>query len=266
MVKLAHLLKTVAEYLALYLGIGFLGVWLLLATLVLVLRLPVNPRPRHRQIARATIAGTFRSYLNVLEFLGILNADLSELDRLRGQGKLVVAPNHPSLLDAVLVISRMPNTTCIMKASLTNNVFLGRGAGLAGYILNDTARTMVKSAVERLNEGGHLLIFPEGTRTTQQPVNLHLTGAFALMAKRAAAPIQIVIIESNSPYLGKGWPLWRKPEFPLQYRVRLGPRIEPIGTTDEIVARTRTIFEHEIADPKPVARPGFQATNRPIDA
>lgn len=265
MAMLARALKAAVAYLVLYLGLGLLGVMLLASTLLLVLRLMVSPRWRHRTIARATIAGTFRAYLNVLGFFGILYADLSELDRLRGQGKLVVAPNHPGLLDAVLVISRLPNTTCIMKASLTDNLFLGRGAGLAGYILNDTARTMVKSAVERLNDGGHLLVFPEGTRTVHKPVN-PLTGAFALIAKRSGAPIQVVIIEGNSAFLGKGWPLWRRPTLPLRYRVRLGPRIEPIGTTDELVARTRAIFEHELAGPKPVARPGFKPTSQTIDA
>ena len=265
MVKLARALKSALEYVVLYLGLGLLGACLLLTTLAIVVLPLFAPKVRRSRTARALIAGCFRAYLSVLDFFGVLTADLSALDSLRGQGKLVVAPNHPGLLDALLVISRMPNTTCIMKASLTDNIFLGRGARHAGYILNDTARSMVKTAVDRLNEGGHLLVFPEGTRTIRPPVN-PLTGAFALMAKRAAAPIQIVIIESNSGFLGKGWPLWRKPALPLHYRVRLGPRIEATGTTEEIIARTQACFERELAAAPLVQRSGFRATDLSIDA
>ena len=38
-----------------------------------------------------------------------------------------------------------------------------------------------------------------------------LTGSFAVIAKRARAPVQSVFIDTDSPYLGKGWPIWRLP-------------------------------------------------------
>ena len=47
-------------------------------------------------------------------------------------------------------------------------------------------------------------------------------GGFALIAKRAGVPIQTVFIETDNPFLSKGWPLLKKPTFPLVYRVRLG--------------------------------------------
>jgi hypothetical protein len=36
--------------------------------------------------------------------------------------------------------------------------------------------------------------------------------------------------------LGKGWPLWKKPVFPLVYRVRLGRRFEVKGDVKVMVA------------------------------
>jgi hypothetical protein len=40
-------------------------------------------------------------------------------------------------------------------------------------------------------------------------------------------PVQTLIIETDSPYLSKGWPLLRRPSLPITYRVRLGRRFEP---------------------------------------
>lgn len=272
--RLLRLPRTLFEYSVLYLGLLLLGVMLLLGTLVLVFRVISTPRAHQRAGARAAVSTLFRSYLNILGVLGILRVDLSELESLRNAGPLVVAPNHPSMLDAVLMLSRMPNATCIMKASLTRNVFLGRGARLAGYIENTDPRTMVRQAVQRLEDGGQLLVFPEGTRTISFPVN-PLKGAFSLIAKRSGCPVQIVFIESNSGFLGKGWPLWRRPDLPLFYRARLGPRIDPRGLdTDEIKRRTVAVFTRELAGetasgarPYPVNKPvNKPANDLPIDA
>ena len=69
-------------------------------------------------------------------------------------------------------------------------------------------------------------MFPEGTRTTRQPVN-HFHASFTLIARRANAPIQAVFIDTDSPYLGKGWPLWRLPPLPIRFSVRMGQRYAP---------------------------------------
>lgn len=267
---LLRLPRTLFELAVLYLGLLLLGLMLLLGTVLLVLRVVSTPRERRRERARAAVSDLFRSYLHILGTLGILRVDLTELESLRSAGPLVVAPNHPSMLDAVLMLSRMPNATCIMKASLSHNVFLGRGARLAGYIENTDPRTMVRQAVQRLEDGGQLLVFPEGTRTVSHPVN-PLKGAFALIAKRSGCPVQIVFIESNSGFLGKGWPLWRRPDLPLFYRARLGPRIDPRGLdTDEIKRRTTAVFTRELAgEPASGARPypvNEPANDLPIDA
>lgn len=268
--RLLRLPRTLFELVVLYMGLLLLGLMLLFGTVLLVLRVLSTPRERRRERAREAVSDLFRSYLNILGALGILRVDLSELESLRNAGPLVVAPNHPSMLDAVLMLSRMPNATCIMKASLSRNLFLGRGARLAGYIENTDPRSMVRQAVMRLDDGGQLLVFPEGTRTISHPVN-PLKGAFSLIAKRSGCPVQIVFIESNSGFLGKGWPLWRRPDLPLFYRVRLGPRIDPKGLdTDEIKLRTAAIFTRELAGepasgarPYPVSKP---VNDLPIDA
>ena len=36
------------------------------------------------------------------------------------------------------------------------------------------------------------------------------------MARAAGAPVQAVLIEAESPYLSRGWPLFRRPVLPHQ--------------------------------------------------
>ena len=80
------------------------------------------------------------------------------------------------MLDALLLVARLPRSACIMKADLMRNIFLSAGARLARYIRNDSARTMVRLAVEDLKNGGQLVIFPEGTRTVTPPLNAFRPG------------------------------------------------------------------------------------------
>jgi 1-acyl-sn-glycerol-3-phosphate acyltransferase len=97
-----------------------------------------------------------------------------------------------------------------------------------------------------LRAGRQLLIFPEGTRTGGSCVDSFKSG-FALIAKRAGAPVQTVFIDSNSRFLGKGWPLLKKPDFPLRYRIRLGPAVAVDGDVGTFVARLQESYRRELA-------------------
>ncbi len=242
---LQRTMRLAVEYLVLYTGLVLLGVMSLGFTAVAGTCWLLIPRRRRRAVGRWAPMMLFRIYLAALRSSGKVHTDLTALDVLRDAGPLVIAPNHPGLLDALLVISRLPDVALILKGNLMNNPFLGVGARMAGYIRNDSARTMIRQSVEALGEGSQLLLFPEGTRTVVQPLN-PLKASFAVIAKRAGVPIQIVIIETNTRFLGKGWPLWKRPDMPLTYKVRLGPRIEPSDDAEETLARVREAFEREL--------------------
>ena len=223
---IARTLRALWTYAVLLYGFGLLGIgglaWSLLA---LPLHL-VLPARRARGIGRGVITRGFRFYLGALEASGGFRFDLSALDALRDAGALILAPNHPSLLDAVMLLSRAPQAVCVLKASLFDSVFFGAGARLAGYIGNESPIDMVRRSADELRRGGQLLLFPEGTRTTRAPVN-SFRGAFPLIARQAGVPVQTVFIEADSGFLGKGWPLLRRPAMPVHYRVRLGRRFDP---------------------------------------
>lgn len=229
------------DYMVLYLGLLWLGFLSLSWTLMATLLYPLLPERTAKRWGRYVIMVSFRIYLASLSMSRRCSFDLSELDVLQSETPLIIAPNHPCLLDAVMVISRLPNVACVMKSELMNNVFLGAGARLARYIRNEPIRQMVLQASEDFKTGGHLLLFPEGTRTTRQPIN-QLKGSIALIAMQAQVPVQTVLIETNSPYLSKGWSLFRKPVMPVSYKIKLGKRFDPPENTHRFMEELEDYF------------------------
>ncbi|WP_237560282.1 lysophospholipid acyltransferase family protein [Ferriphaselus sp. R-1] len=202
------------------------------------------PQKRGARIGQYVIMLVFRLYLAVVRASGLVKLDLRALDALRGE-PLIITTNHPALIDVVLIGSRLPRIVCVLKAALLDNPLLGGGASMAGYIRNDSTGNLIRRSAEATRGGSQLLIFPEGTRTVTEPIN-PFKGGFGLVALKAGVPVQTVFIETNSPFLGKHWPLLKKPEFPLVYRVTLGKRFEVKGDVKTFVADLEDYYRSEL--------------------
>jgi 1-acyl-sn-glycerol-3-phosphate acyltransferase len=239
-------LRTLYEYVALYISLAVFGVGGVFFSLIAAALYLFLPRRIGARLGRLLITCIFWPYLVFIESTGLFKCDISALDALSDDGSLVIVPNHPGLIDVVLVGSRLTNIVCIMKKDIQENIIFGGCARLAGYIRNDSTGNMIRAAVAELKQGSQLLIFPEGTRTVMHPVN-KFTGAFALVARRAGVPVQTVFIEYTSPFLGKGWPLWKKPQFPLTFRVTLGERFEVTGDIKSFVDNLEDYFRERLA-------------------
>jgi 1-acyl-sn-glycerol-3-phosphate acyltransferase len=227
----------------LLLGLGLASLAWNLIALVLW---PLLPPALGRALGRAGICRGYALFWAVAQGVGMMRIDARELRHLSEERDgLIVAANHPSMLDALLVIACLPRGVCIMKASLMRNVFLGAGARLARYIRNDSPRGMIGDAVQSLREGAQLVVFPEGTRSVRRPINPFLPGV-TLIAQRAQVPIQTVIIETDSPYLGKGWPIWHTPPACVGFKLRLGERFAPQADHAELLRRIETYFAREL--------------------
>ncbi len=227
------------------LGYVVLVVLCLFFSLLAVPMRALLPRLLSKRLGRRVAVAGFRTYLRLLVLLGACRFDLVALDALREGPAVIIAPNHPSLLDAILILSCLPNATCVMKADILNNVFFGTGARLVGYIRNTPLRTMVQLAVTDLQQGSHLLLFPEGTRTARFPVG-RIQGTTGLISKHAAAPVQTVFIDTNSGFLGKGWSLLWTPKMPVTYTVRLGRRFDPALDTAQFTRELEQYFQAEL--------------------
>lgn len=203
-------------------AVYFFCAGLIFSLLGLIVKPFLNKHQAHRA-ARLSMHYLTRLFFAGLQRSGIVHIDCQELDKLYHEHGIIITPNHSSLMDVLFITSRLPNVVCVMKASVISNpVFFGV-ASLGGFIRSDSPTHFVQQCHEALDEGAQLLLFPEGTRTVTETVNT-FKGGFALIAKITGAPIQTVFIEANTRFLGKHWPVWKKPPFPLIYRILPGER------------------------------------------
>ncbi len=202
---------------------------------------------RARGFGQKLIHKLFRFFLGYARTFGLVELDASELSELRKTDGLIVAANHPCLLDAVMLVSQFPQAVCLMKGSLARNVIFSGTARLAGYINNKSGLGLVKKCEERLREGASLLVFPEGTRTMGGSL-LPFKMGFALVAVLTRSPVQTVFITADSNFLGKGQPLIKRPVFPLRYSLRLGQRFQPAPGEDAKTfgGRVENYFREEL--------------------
>ncbi len=175
--------------------------------------LPV-PSAKKRHWARATVRRATSLYIAMMRGLGLLSWHVEHPERFRDlSGHLVIA-NHPSLLDAVFLMSLVPNACCIVKAAMARNPLTSAMVQLAGYIPNSVAgEALVERASAELNAGSALIIFPEGTRT-RDPEQLKFHRGAANIALHAQCGIQPIAIRCTPPTLRKHEPWYEVPPTP----------------------------------------------------
>jgi 1-acyl-sn-glycerol-3-phosphate acyltransferase len=239
-------LKITYEYFALYSSLTLLGLICLTWSVFALPLYFILPRRLGTAVGRRGIMTGFSLYAWSLSITRAYHLDLRDIDSLKAGPPVILAPNHPCLIDALLILTRHPNLVCVMKSELMRNAFLGSGSRLARYVRNDSSRQMVKESVTHLREGGTLLLFPEGTRTVREPIN-SLVGSVGLISKHAGVPVQTLIIETDSPFLSKGWPLFKRPTLPVTYKVRLGKRFDPPPDVAAFTAELECYFRKELA-------------------
>ncbi len=208
---------------------------------------PFLPTRLRVRIGQGILHHFFRRYFRVLSATGLFRFDLDALAGLANERPMVLVANHPALLDAMLVAARVPNMVGIMKADVRLSPIYAGAAFLAGYARADRPIEMIHAMVKAIQSGQHVLVFPESTRTVHRPVN-PFKGNFALIAKQARVPVQTLIIETDSPYLGKGWSMFIKPRMPVCFTVRLGRRFGAGMDVKHFVQSMEAYFTSELAD------------------
>lgn len=228
------------EYLAMAVGLtALLQICLLgLPAAVFLMCLPKSWRI---PLGRRFIAFGFTTYLWFLRVFCFVRLDCSVLDTIRQQPSLIVIANHPSLLDAVILLSKLPNAACVMKAVLRSNPLFASMARLSGYISNEDPMKLIKQSCDELTLGRQLLIFPEGTRTITPPIN-PFGQMTALIAYRSNAVIQTVFIDYSTLYLGKSGSLFQKPTLPLVIKIRLGHQFESSAGSSALTERLESYY------------------------
>ncbi len=143
-------------------------------------------------------------------------------------GGLLIAANHQSYLDPVLVGIALPRPICYLARS---SLFAVPGFGplIRGLKAHPVSRGAVdasalKATIRLLRDGEALLVFPEGTRTRDGSLGTFKPGV-ASIAIRCGVPLLPVCIEGAF----RCWPRSRALPRPARAAVAYGEPIRPDG-------------------------------------
>ena len=134
----------------------------------------------------------------------------------------IIIANHPSLLDVVLLIANIARINCVVKASLSKNIFLFGAIKASGYILNTANEELLQKSIDALKSGESLLIFPEGTRTKDK-ISFHKAASY--IAIHGAKSLSAIFIKMHPKSLQKDSKWYNTPIQTLRYEISLESQI-----------------------------------------
>lgn len=237
--RLNHYWRLVATAIS-YATFGIGGILLPMLVIPLIQLVP-GSKPAKLQRARGFLSGTFRFFIHLMRFMGVLSWHIEHLERLNTPGRLILA-NHPTLLDVVFLIAFTPNADCVVKGSLFRNPAMRGYLKFSQLIPNDNGDLMLSMAKTSLDEGSGLVVFPEGTRTTpNQPLNF--TRGAGNIAVRCRADITPVTISCQPITLSKEHKWYHVPPKKPHFHFLVGETfaIAPyLESSPSVAARTLT--------------------------
>ena len=115
-----------------------------------------------RKVGRHGATWSFRIFLTAMEALGAWDLDIADLDKLRGDGALIVAPNHPSLLDAVFIVTRHHSHAHLVCQALERGltVFVEKPLALTDEQLAAVLETVERTGNDRVMVGFNRTLAP----------------------------------------------------------------------------------------------------------
>lgn len=170
------------------------------------------------------IQRSFALFCGSMRFTGAIDYRFDDEALLQADKNCIIIANHPSLIDYVLIASRLRQCDCLVKEAIWHNPFMKGVVKSAGYIPNTAAENLIEDCSTRLGGGNVLLIFPEGTRTTPGKTAKLQRGA-AQIAIKTETDIRLVHISVSPPFLTKEKKWYQvpdvKPFFHLQVKDKI---------------------------------------------
>ncbi len=193
--------------------------------------LPTRDPARRARALRGIVSTAFRSMHALLRWTRIVDFDPRAHAARVPASPCVLVANHPTMMDISALLAADSNLVFPVKPRLFNRFWarpLFRQSGQFEGAGQDPLRIaqMIEAAVERLEAGQRVIIFPEGTRSPER--GLHPFGRVAFeIAQRAAVPIVPLVIHCAPRYLGKTNGFRRPPADLPRLRIEVLEPIDP---------------------------------------
>ncbi|HSV55763.1 MAG TPA: lysophospholipid acyltransferase family protein [Magnetospirillaceae bacterium] len=149
--------------------------------------------------ARSATGFIVRAWARSLVALVGIRAEVSGLDRIPRQGPICYISNHQGNFDIVLILAYLPGCIgFITKSQAVWAPFLNIWILALGGVFIDrrnirSAHMAMKRGSARLQSGGVMAIFPEGTRSRGPSMGQFRNGSFKLATKAGAVIVPVSI-------------------------------------------------------------------------
>ena len=209
----------------------------------MILRAWPGTREQRELRCQRAVQLCFRAYLVAIEALGVVRLRVRGAEELARPGQLVVA-NHPTLLDAVFLMSLLPQADCVAKQATWSNPFMRGVVAATGYLSNELGSRLVDACALRLRTGRSVLLFPEGTRSPKGGLGPFQRGS-AHVALRAGCSLRTVVIRCSPPALDRDRRWYEMPTQRLLVELDASESLDPRdlrepGTSRGVAARRVT--------------------------
>jgi 1-acyl-sn-glycerol-3-phosphate acyltransferase len=239
--RVARILFTGSAFFVFWWGGAFLT-WVVLP--VVRFRHRADPADAMRR-CRRLLNRSLRLHADYMKFFRLIDFDSRAVERQLPSGGFVLVANHPSLIDVVLLLSTYPTLYCVVKGSWMRRPFIGSMLRYCNHIdAGDgdpvSGANAVHGAIERLQSGDPVLIFPEGTRSPENGLGPFKNGAFAI-AQAANVPVIPIRIQCRPPGLMRGQKWYHVPDGTMRFSFRLFPPRSPAAYAGDPAAMARDV-------------------------
>lgn len=179
---------------------------------------------RARSLQALTVRG-YRILHDSMRLIGLVHFDPRSPIQGVPEGPCIVVANHPTLMDITAISSALGGGITVVKPQLFRSFLLAPVIPGAGHIEGPGAeplgmRRVLKDAAQGLTDGFRVIIFPEGTRSTNGELMPFGRLAFEL-ACSAKLPLVSLTIHCDPIYLSKEVLVYSPPDPTPQLRLEL---------------------------------------------
>jgi 1-acyl-sn-glycerol-3-phosphate acyltransferase len=182
-----------------------------------------------------------------------VKVDVRGQEHLNGEAPRIFLTNHQSYFDIIALLAHLPvDFKFVMKKELMGIPLLGVAMRRAGYIGidRDHPREAVKGineAVQKIENGSSLVIFPEGTRSEDGQLQPFKRGGFNLALKSGRDVVPVAIINSRD-IVPKGSLRINKGTFAMIIGVPISVKEYAKKDIHQLMARVREAIINQMRD------------------
>ena len=169
-----------------------LGCFIILVLTLLLLCLPIRRRHKQALVSKMLHAGC-KVLVAVTPVIKSVRIDDGHAEVEPG----IIVANHQSSLDIILLMAAFPKVKFFVADWVKNSPLFGPIAEYLGYyVRSEGYEGSLTNLKKDIDQGWSLVIFPEGTRTTDGTIRRFHKGAFYL-ASQVNAPVTPVVFYGN---------------------------------------------------------------------